>query len=100
MFRPMWSSLGVNIIGRGNCCFLLLLMLFIYKSFQCACAFENKTQHNTQQERTQPTNSNTHAHRKDLYIVTCIAMKRLGKHISCNTVNYRTSVTRFLIYVV
>jgi hypothetical protein len=26
MFRPMWSSSGIKIIGRGNCCFLLLLM--------------------------------------------------------------------------
>jgi hypothetical protein len=29
---------------------------------------ERTMQHNTQQERTQPTNSNTHAHREDLYI--------------------------------
>jgi hypothetical protein len=29
---------------------------------------DQDTQHNTQQERTQTTNSNTYAHRKDLYI--------------------------------
>jgi hypothetical protein len=29
---------------------------------------EQDTQHNTQQERTQPTNPNTHMHRGNLYI--------------------------------
>jgi hypothetical protein len=50
MFLPMWSSLGVKIIGRGNCC------------------RKQDMQHNTQQERTQPTNSNPHAHRRDSHI--------------------------------
>jgi hypothetical protein len=40
MFRLMWSSSGVKIIGRGNCCLLLLLMLLIYMSPRCACVFE------------------------------------------------------------
>jgi hypothetical protein len=38
IFRPMWSS-GVKIIGRGNCCLLLLFMLLIYKFPRCACVF-------------------------------------------------------------
>jgi hypothetical protein len=41
MFRPIWSSLGVKIFWRGNCCLLLLLMLLnIYRSSQCAYVFE------------------------------------------------------------
>jgi hypothetical protein len=74
MFRPMWSSSGVNITGRGNCCLLLLLMLLIYKSPRGACVFEmvgcilcvvlrdlfwsirQDTQHIIQQERIQPMN--------------------------------------------
>jgi hypothetical protein len=40
-FRPMWSSSGVKIFGRGNCCLLLLLMfLNIWKSPRCAYMFE------------------------------------------------------------
>jgi hypothetical protein len=34
------------------------------------CIQEQDTQHNTQQEGTQPTNSITHAHREVLYIIT------------------------------
>jgi hypothetical protein len=32
-----------------------------------SCIREQDTQHNTQQERTQASNTNTHAHREDLY---------------------------------
>jgi hypothetical protein len=39
MFRPMWPSSGVKIIGRGNCYLLLLLMLLIYKFPRCTYAF-------------------------------------------------------------
>jgi hypothetical protein len=34
----------------------------------CISIWEQDTQHNTQQERTQPTNWNTYAHRKDLHV--------------------------------
>jgi hypothetical protein len=40
MFLLMWSSSGVKIIGRGNCSFLLLLMLLIYQFPRCACVFD------------------------------------------------------------
>jgi hypothetical protein len=42
MFRPMWPSLDVKIIGRGNCCLLLLLMLFMLYicPLRCAHVFE------------------------------------------------------------
>jgi hypothetical protein len=36
MFRSIWSSSGVKIIGQGNWCLLLLLMLLIHKSPWCA----------------------------------------------------------------
>jgi hypothetical protein len=35
MFRPMWSSSGLKNVGRGNC-LLLLRMLLVCKSPQCA----------------------------------------------------------------
>jgi hypothetical protein len=38
MFLPMWPLSDVKIIERGNCCFLLLLML-LYMSSQCAYVF-------------------------------------------------------------
>jgi hypothetical protein len=37
MFQPMLSSPDVKIIGWGNCCLLLLLMLLVYKFPWCAC---------------------------------------------------------------
>jgi hypothetical protein len=35
------------------------------------------TQHNTHQERIQPTNLNTHAHRKDLYNINNTSNSRI-----------------------
>jgi hypothetical protein len=63
----------LNIFWQGNCCFLLLLMLLNMQVLSMRmrvwdCGLWDVFENNTQQERTQPTNSTTHALRENLHI--------------------------------